>query len=229
MRAFILATIFMTASFAHATMYFAAYEPSTGEMGLVYSSSGGHFWQTLVKGKGLAGAQNYGLCEEATPEKFLNDGLSAPEVVRLVHDQCEKAGWESYRFLVITADGQIDYVIGKDGCSIPDCGARRGENVVVTGGGLQEGVLDAAIQAFHSQSKDQPFTCRLFRTLQQVYAAGGQLKQFMGASITVDHPGKSNLMHAQTDIFNGGGQQDLLNGLQTQLQNQGVNCAPVSN
>lgn len=224
MRALLLTVLLLSAASAQATMYLAAFEPSTGEMGLIYSSSGGNFWQTLVKGKGLAGAQNYGLCDEATPEKFLNDGLSATEVVNRVHQQCEAVGWESYRFLVITADGKIDYVIGKDGCSIPTCGGLRAENVVATGGGLQEGVLEAAVQAFQSQSASQPFVCRLFHTLEQIYYSGGEIKEFKGASITVDHPGKANLLHVRSEIFNGGAQQNLLKNLETDLETQGVVC-----
>lgn len=214
----------MSAIQAHGTMYFAAYEPSTGEIGLVYSSSGGHFWQTLVKDKGLAGAQNYGLCEEATPQEFLDQGLSAGEVARKVKEQCDAADYHTYRFLVITTDGQIDYVIGRDGCSIPDCGARRGANIVVTGGGLQAGVLDAAIQAFEAQDPRDSFTCRLYKTLRQVYAAGGEINEFKGASLTVDSPRTGVFQHFQTDIFNGGGQQDLLSDLETQLLERGHQC-----
>ena len=55
---------------ASATLYLAAVEPKTGEIGLIYSSIGGNFWQHLIKGKGLAGEQNYGLCDEATPAAF---------------------------------------------------------------------------------------------------------------------------------------------------------------
>lgn len=213
---------------ASATMYLAAYDPVTKETGLIYSSSGGHFWQTKVKGKGLAGAQNYGLCDEATPEEFLEQGLSAPEIAKSVHEQCAAVKYYNYRFLVITSDGQIDYVIGENGCAIPDCGARRGNNVVVTGGGLEKGVLDAAIRAYESQPLTISFTCRLYNTLRQIYYSGGQTKDFMGASITVDNPGKARLLDVATDVFGGGTQQDLLKTLQKDLIANGENCA-VSN
>jgi uncharacterized Ntn-hydrolase superfamily protein len=221
----ILALLVFSASPAFATMYFAAYDPATGEIGLAYSSSGGHFWQTLVKDKGLAGAQNYGLCDEATPQEFLEQGLSAGEVARRVKEQCDAADYHSYRFLVVTADGKIDYVIGRDGCSIPDCGARRGANVVVTGGGLEEGVLDAAIQAYESLDLNLSFTCRLFNTLKQVYAAGGEFHEFQGASLTVNSPKEGRFQHFQSDIFGGGGQQDLLTDLGRQLKAQGHACS----
>ncbi len=214
---------------AFATMYFAAFDRATGQTALVYSSSGGNFWQTLVKGKGLAGAQNYGLCKEATPRIFFEQGLSAPEVVARVKAQCDAADYHAYRFLAVTPDGNIDYVIGRDGCSIPDCGARRGENFVVTGGGLQPGVLDAAVAAYEAQDPKLTFTCRLYGTLTSLYASGGQINDFVGASITVDNPARPALLHVQTDIFDGGGQQDLLQNLKAQLLANGEACDSVSN
>jgi hypothetical protein len=226
MKRIIFALITLASFETHATMYLAAYDPVTKETGLIYSSSGGHFWQTKVKGKGLAGAQNYGLCDEATPEEFLEQGLSASEVAKRVHDQCAAVKYYNYRFLVITSDGQIDYVIGENGCAIPDCGARRGNNVVVTGGGLEKGVLDAAIKAYESQPLNISFTCRLYNTLKQIYYSGGQTKDFMGASITVDHPGKAGLLDVATDVFNGGTQQNLLKTLNQDLKNLGENCSP---
>lgn len=224
MRIVLSVGLLLFTQLASATMYFAAYEPSTGEIGLVYSSSGAHFWQTLVKGKGLAGAQNYGLCDSATPEEFLNQGLSATEIAHKIKEQCDAEDYYSYRFLVVTADGHIDYVIGRDGCSIPDCGARRGENFVITGGGLEAGVLDAAVNAYQSQPRDISFTCRLFRTLRELYKAGGEVKEFAGSSITVDGPGKAEIMHVQTDTFNGGGQLDMLTRLHDELKAKGEDC-----
>ncbi len=209
---------------AEATMYLAAFNPETGETGLIYSSSGGHFWQTLVKGKGLAGAQNYGLCDEATPEEFLSQGLSAADVAKNIKAQCDAADYHAYRFLVVTSDGQIDYVIGRDGCSIPDCGARRGTNVVVTGGGLNTGVLDAAIVAYEAQPTNISFTCRMFRTLREIYSAGGEVKEFAGASVIVDSPAKSDVFNIRADTFSGGGEEDLLKRLDEQLLAAGENC-----
>jgi hypothetical protein len=159
MKSILLILLAATAFPASATLYLAAYDPATKAIGLIYSSSGGHFWQTKVKGKGLAGAQNYGLCEEATPQEFLAQGLSATEVANKIHEQCLAVKYYNYRFLVITADGQIDYVIGENGCSIPECGARRGQNVVVTGGGLERAystprskLMRASPRRFHSHA-----------------------------------------------------------------------------
>jgi hypothetical protein len=224
MRSILLTLALLGSARAGATMYVAAFNPQTGETGLIYSSSGGHFWQTLVKGKGLAGAQNYGLCDEATPEEFLNQGMTAADVVKNVKAQCDAADYHSYRFLVVTADGQIDYVIGRDGCSIPDCGARRGNNVVVTGGGLEKGVLDAAIAAYEAQDPKYSFTCRMFRTLREIYLAGGEEKEFMGASVIVDNPAKADIFNIRADIFGGGVEEDLLKRLDEQLVAAGENC-----
>src|SRR5688572_14553564 len=99
--------VFAYSAQAGATMYLAATNPSTGEIGMIYSSSGGNFWQTLVKGKGLAGAQNYGLCAEATPQDFLEKGLSAGVVVTKVKEQCDAVDYHAYRLLVVTTDGKI--------------------------------------------------------------------------------------------------------------------------
>lgn len=225
MKSILLILLAATAFPASATLYLAAYDPATKAIGLIYSSSGGHFWQTKVKGKGLAGAQNYGLCEEATPREFLAQGLSATEVANKIHEQCLAVKYYNYRFLVITADGQIDYVIGENGCSIPECGARRGQNVVVTGGGLEKGVLDAAVKAYESQATNISFTCRLYNTLKQIYFAGGQEKDFMGASITVDNPENADLLDVATDVFGGGTQQNLLKTLDAQLKSHGEDCS----
>lgn len=224
MKALLLTLAMLGGTQASATMYLAAFNPQTGETGLIYSSSGGHFWQTLVKGKGLAGAQNYGLCDEATPEEFLTAGQSAAEIAKNIKAQCDAADYHAYRFLVITANGEIDYVIGRDGCSIPDCGARRGDHVVVTGGGLKPGVLDAAILAYQSQADSYSFACRMFRTLREVYAAGGEEKDFAGASVIVDGPQRTDILNLRADTFSGGSQKDLLTKLDEQLLAKGENC-----
>jgi uncharacterized Ntn-hydrolase superfamily protein len=154
----------------------------------------------------------------------LSQGLSAPDVAREIKAQCDAVDYHQYRFLVVTSDGQIDYVIGRDGCSIPDCGARRAENVVVTGGGLKQGVLDAAILAYQNQPQTYSFTCRIFRTLKEIYAAGGEEKEFAGASVIVDGPGKSEVFNIRADTFSGGVEQDLLTKLDEQLLASGENC-----
>lgn len=224
MKALLLTLTLLGSTQALATMYLAAYDPQTGETGLIYSSSGGHFWQTLVKGKGLAGAQNYGLCDEATPEEFLSAGQTASEIAKNIKAQCDAADYHTYRFLVITANGEIDYVIGREGCGIPDCGARRSNNVVVTGGGLKPGVLDAAILAYQSQADTYSFTCRLFRTLKEIYASGGEEKEFAGASLIVDNPAIADILNLRADTFSGGSQKDLLTKLDEQLLALGANC-----
>lgn len=207
---------------ASATIYLAAFDPNTRAMGLAYSSSGAHFWQTLVRGKGLVGAQSYGLCEQATPQKFLEQGLTAKDVVGGIYQQCHAAGWENYRVLAVTSDGAIEWVFGAQGCSSenPVCGGMRGENFAVTGGGLHDGVLDAAVRAFESTDKRAPLACRLFKALQGVYAAGGELKEFRGASLTVDDPS----LPALQDWRYEGAKKDLLQNLDNQMKKSGVNC-----
>ena len=207
---------------APATIYLAAFDPKTGEIGMAYSSSGAHFWQTIVKGKGMVGAQASGLCDEATPQDFLEAGWTARRVVDGIYKQCHDVGWESYRVLSITLDGSIEWAFGAEGCTANNevCGPRQSENFVVTGGGLEKDVLEAAVATFNKQDQDLPLACRLLNTLDGVYAAGGEKKEFAGASITIDDPKQMEVQN-WSEI---GKEDTLLPSLDNQMKQSGVIC-----
>jgi uncharacterized Ntn-hydrolase superfamily protein len=206
---FFVAAFFQSLAFA--TIYIAAYDPNTKSIGLAYSSSGANFWQTLVKGKGLVGAQASGLCREATPLEFLNQGLTASHVVRSIYDQCHAVGWEAYRVISVTTDGAIDWVFGANGCHAGNayCGGVKDKNIAVTGGGLSKDVLEKTLAAYQAIDPLLPLQCRLLKTLEAMYQAGGEIKEFKGASVTVDTPIQDKLLHWESR----GSEATLLAGL----------------
>lgn len=190
-------SVFALAQQARGTIYLVAHDPVTGSIGMAYSSSGGNFWQTRVKGRGLLGEQSYGLCQHATPATFLKAGDSAQLVADQLEAQCDAAHWDRYRLAVVTADGEIAGLIAKAGCHAGnhDCGMRWGDHFLIIGGGLSDGVLDAGLRAYARTDPDSPLYCRLLKTLEKVYQAGGEKKQFRGASLTVDDPTLTELLH----------------------------------
>jgi hypothetical protein len=214
--------LFATTS-ARATIYVAAYDPATHSIGIAYSSSGGHFWQTRVKGKGLIGAGAYGLCPSATPTEFLRDGDSASVIADKLNAQCREHHWEAFRLAIVTSDGAIETVIGKQGCTVenPECGARKTRDFAVVGGGLKKGVLDAAIEGWERLSPDSPLACRLYHALEAIYSTGGEKKDFIGASITVDDPARPDLQHWEAR----GAKPTLLRTLDNKMKREGVRCA----
>ena len=207
---------------ARATIYVAAYDPATRAIGYAYSSSGANFWQTKVKGKGLIGAQAYGLCSEATPEKWLREGLSAQGVADELTRQCRQAGWEKFRLVAITADGAIAGVIAKQGCHRQNevCGEIKSRDFIVIGGGLEANVLEAARDFNDALPSETSLPCRLYRTLREVYRAGGEKKDFRGASVTVDFPSRSKLMHWEAR----GAEGTLLETIHNQMHQEGHVC-----
>ncbi|MEZ4750628.1 MAG: DUF1028 domain-containing protein [Bdellovibrionota bacterium] len=215
---------FALADYARGTIYLAAHDPVTGSIGIAYSSSGGNFWQTRVKGRGLLGEQAYGLCRNATPKAFLEAGDSAETVAEKVQAQCDAVGWDQYRLAVVTTDGQIAGLIAKQGCHAgnPDCGLRWGDNFLIIGGGLTEGVLAAGLSAYENTDPDKPLHCRLLATLKAVYAAGGEKKDFRGASITVDDPKLTDLHHWEAR----GLEATLLATITNKIQTGDYKCAP---
>ncbi|MCB0403910.1 MAG: DUF1028 domain-containing protein [Bdellovibrionales bacterium] len=219
----IIFSLFALADEARGTIYLAAHDPITGSIGIAYSSSGGNFWQTRIKGRGLLGEQAYGLCRNATPKAFLENGDSAELVAEKVQAQCDTVGWDQYRLAVVTTDGKLAGLIAKQGCHAgnPDCGMRWGDNFLIIGGGLTEGVLDAGLAAYENTNPDDPLHCRLLKTLQAVYAAGGEKKDFRGASITVDDPGLAELLHWEAR----GHEASLLSTLIDQIQTGSTTCA----
>ncbi len=88
------------------------------------------------------------------------------------------------------------------------------------GGGLQPNVLSAAREHYFALSPQLPLSCRLFSTLQAIYAAGGEKKEFKGASIAVDSPTSSKLQVWEAR----GAEATLLSSLQTQMFTEGVTC-----
>ncbi|MCB0416831.1 MAG: DUF1028 domain-containing protein [Bdellovibrionales bacterium] len=215
---------FALADSARGTIYLAAQDPVTGSIGIAYSSSGGNFWQTRVKGRGLLGEQSYGLCRNATPKAFLEAGDSAETVADKVQAQCDAVGWDQYRLAVVTTDGKIAGLIAKQGCHAgnPDCGMRWGDNFLIIGGGLTDGVLDAGLAAYEKTNPDRPLHCRLLDTLKAVYAAGGEKKDFRGASVTVDDPNLTQLLHWEAR----GLETTLLPTLIDKIQTGDYKCAP---
>ncbi|MBI4405672.1 MAG: DUF1028 domain-containing protein [Deltaproteobacteria bacterium] len=218
---FVLSLLLFVCPGLRATLYVAAYDPPTKAIGLAYSSSGGNFWQTRVKGKGLVGAQAYGLCAQATPDAFLRDGLSASLVAEQLQKQCHAIRWESYRLVVITSDGAIASVIAEQGCTSDnqECGELKELDFLIIGGGLVEGVLGKGQQAY-LKTDAESLGCRLLQTLWAVYRAGGEKKDFRGASITIDDPSHLSLIHWEAR----GPEQQLLPDLQQQMKMGGDSC-----
>jgi len=205
-----------------ATIYLAAHDPLTNEIGLAYSSSGANFWQIKVKEKGLLGEQSYGLCQNATPKRFLEQGFSASLIAEKLSQQCDQVDWHRYRLVIITTDGDINGTIAKQGCHSGNtvCGKKWGDQFLIIGGGLETGVLEAGLKSYETQDPDQPLVCRLFKALGSVYEAGGEKKAFRGASLTIDHPDQEKLLYVAARGF----ENKLLSNLKAQLKKGGIAC-----
>jgi hypothetical protein len=136
--------------------------------------------------------------------------------------QCAAEGYDSFRLAIVTRDGATTTVIAKGGCHVenPECGERRARDFGVVGGGLERGVLEAAEAKFASLPAEEPLACRLFKTLKAIYAAGGEHKSFRGASVTVDDPSLSKLLHWEAR----GKEKDLLEGLRKGMSKGGMVC-----
>ncbi len=221
LRYLVIFVVLFSVTSAQATIYFTAYDPVSKQTALVYSSSGGNFWQTLVKGKGMVGAQASGLCENATPEEFLEQGFSAAEVTQKLAEQCDQVGWTPYRLSVITTDGLMSSFIAETGCHDGNifCGNKTTTHFSVTGGGLEDGVLDRAISTWESFPKVS-FICRLYLTLESIYQVGGEKKEFRGASIAIDDPNMAELIYWKSM----GEEKDLLPEIKKQMEDSGVHC-----
>lgn len=208
------------------TVYFTAFDKVSGTTALVYSSSGGNFWQTLVKGKGMIGAQSYGLCHEATPEIFLNQNLSAEQLIFELSTQCTQVNWHNYRLSVVTIDGQMSSHIASNGCHDGNvfCGSEKGEEFLITGGGLEEQTLKMTRDYYNSLPKKISFTCRLYKTLVKAYEVGGELKEFRGASITMDNPAWDNFFDIRHKRKWNEPENVLLENLSIQLKEKGFDC-----
>jgi len=209
-------------SLTHATIYVAAYDANTKSIGLAYSSSGANFWQTYKKGLGLIGEQASGLCDEATPAKFLDAKLSAADIVKKLAAQCDAVDYYRYRLLAITTDGKIAPYIAAEGCHSGNvhCGKVEDKDFTVLGGGLVANVLEAARTAYFATDPNVPLACRLYRTLEAIYGAGGEIKDFRGASVTVDDPAIETLQHFEAR----GAEDSLLPDLRENLKLGGLVC-----
>lgn len=185
---------------AFATVYFGAYDPSTGLTALAYSSSGGNFWQTAIAGKGMVGEGALGACRPARPRiaELIAEKKSAQEIIDTVNAICKDYidMEEYYRLTVVLADGTLKNYIGSEAC--PDhghCGGFQGKNFIIAGGGLEEGVLEGTRDYWNSLSLQIPFYCRVYKTLQKIYLLGGEVYSFKGASIAFNHPQWKNLAY----------------------------------
>ena len=218
----ILTSFFYFTSIAHATVYFTAYDPKSGAIALVYSSSGGNFWQTLVKSKGLIGAQASGLCGTATPEIFLEEGLSAEAIGQQLKSQCDQENFQAYRLSIITTDGKMSSVIAEAGCHSGNinCGTKKTKDFMITGGGLEEGVLEKATSFWETLLPQLPFKCKLLFTLKWIYLVGGEKHDFAGASITIDDPRMDNLV----DWQGRGAEATLIPQISDLMKKDGYNC-----
>jgi hypothetical protein len=207
---------------AQATVYVTAYDPVTGSIALVYSSSGGSFWQHRIKGKGLIGEQASGLCSEATPEVFLEQGLTASQIATSLYEQCHSVGYESYRLSIITPGGEMASVIAAGGCHSGnhECGQLKDENFMIVGGGLEPGVLEAARDEYLAAPPDTSFACRLYQTMAAIYISGGEKKDFRGASIAIDNPAEAELRYWSAS----GSEAGLLSGVRAEMAADGFDC-----
>lgn len=207
---------------ARATLYVAAYDEATRAIGLAYSSSGANFWQTRIKGKGMVAAQASGLCAEATPAAFLQQGLSAAAITAEIEKQCTAVDWHRYRLAAITVDAAIAGFIAAEGCTSTnqECGKLTDKHFLVMGGGLEAEVLEAARTHYFQLPAELSFACRLYSTLEAIYAAGGEKKEFKGASIAIDAPDSSRLLAWEAR----GPEANLLSSLQKQMSAEGVTC-----
>jgi hypothetical protein len=188
MKFVVVLALLVVSVIASETIYISAFDPITKTIGQAYSSSGGNFWQIYVKNRGMIGEQASGLrgCPRATPRKLLEDGVNATEIAKIIQVQC--GAYDQYRLNINTIDGDLTTVIAAQGCHNGNkiCGTRNTTNFIVTGGGLRDGVLDAALNRWKQLDPKVSLTCRLYITLKAIYDAGGEVKPFRGASLTVD-------------------------------------------
>eukprot|EP01080_Neovahlkampfia_damariscottae_P010656 gene10656-3280_t len=205
------------------TFYLTAYDKKTKEWGQAAASSGfnsrlpRHWYQHKVIGKGMAGEQAYTLRGCSNVTKWIDAGLSAPDVASKVKEECDARRWTHWRLAVATSDGKVAAMLGKDGCHRGNqlCGVLNDKNFVIVGGGLKAGVLEAGLKAWKKTDPKLQLTCRLFIALKGVFDAGAEIKPLFGASLSVD--GKSSKPLYIRSTVSSAGNEKLLKGLYDQL------------
>eukprot|EP01080_Neovahlkampfia_damariscottae_P002217 gene2217-2391_t len=172
------------------TLYIAAWDKDTKTLGQAYSSSGGNFWQTYIKNKGMIGEAASGLrgCRGINTTQLLNTKMNATQITQVIREKC--GSWTSYRLTINTFSGKGDLVgyIAARGCHSgnQNCGMKKSKRFVIMGGGLRPGVLEAGEKKWKELDQKKSLKCRLYETLAEVYRVGGEKVPFKGASIATD-------------------------------------------
>lgn len=226
MKTIILFAALIISFKAQATIFIVAFDKATGAMGMAVSSSGPAYldYRRINRpfhGQAIANAGGMGYCKRATPDIFIEQGLSAKEIVKEIARQCDPVQ-PYYRLAVVTANGDVAVHSGADGCN-PDnhvCANLQGDGFGVTGGGLLEGVAEATFEEYKSIPQDIPLECRLHRALSRTYEAGGEIWNFKVASIQVSYPNQPEIQQWEVR----GKEYKFLGNLQWQMQRDGINC-----
>jgi hypothetical protein len=204
------------------TFYLTAFDPQTQQWGQAAASSGfnpnlpRHWFQHKVKGKGMAGEQAYTLRGCSNVTKWIDAGLSAPQVAAKVKEECDARKWTHWRLAVATSDGNVTAILGANGCHSGNklCGILNSKNFVIVGGGLKDGVLEAGLKKWKETDPALQLTCRLFIALKGVFDAGAEILPLRGASLSVDGK-QSKDFYIRSTVTSGNDR--LLKGLYDQL------------
>jgi uncharacterized Ntn-hydrolase superfamily protein len=215
---------------ASATIYIVAYDELTGAVGTAVSSSGPPWfnqkrWHVEQEGLGMVSAGGAGFCSKATPLKFLQAGLSAKEIAEAIALQCDEVK-PYYRLAIVTNKGDAFVHEGPEGCNEwnYECATLQGDKFGVTGGGLEETVVQQTFDHFKKLDPKIPLECRLFDTLKATFEAGGETIDFKVTGITVTYPtGRKGSWQVSSSEWK------LLGKVEEKMRKDHVSCASFEN
>lgn len=212
---------------ANATIYIVAFDEATGAVGTAVSSSGPPWfkekrWHVSEPGLGMVSAGGAGFCSKATPLEFLRLGLSARDIAYNIARQCDEKK-PYYRLAIVTNKGDTFVHEGPEGCNEwnEECATIQGSGFGVTGGGLEEGVVQKTFDHFQGLGTSAPLECRLYSALKRAFDEGGETIDFKVSGITVHYPNQSKALRWQIS----GSELKLLGKLSEKMREDGVYCS----
>lgn len=214
----------------HATIWITVSDPQSNKIAVVGASSG-HIGdkRTMVPvdnyGIAVVGSWYLGNNQDHLKKLIRNETLSASEVAkefsRLINLDSHKR-----RVSFVNARFHNASVPGR-GCHASNhyCGKYEDDRFTVTGGGLEsENVILAAKDVLLDRNVQRmPIECQLYKSIEAVFAAGGEYKKIERLAFHVDDVGldKDGKTHL---YFRKGGEGSLLTQFKTKLSSMGLTC-----
>lgn len=200
------------------------------KIGVVGASSGyiGDY-RTMVAvenhGMAVVGSWYLGRRQENLISLLMNQHLTAREKVqefsRLINQDRHKR-----RVSLVTADFENASEPGR-GChqNNPYCGKFEDQDFTITGGGLEseDVILKTADVLKDPDVRELPFECRMYKGIEAIFSAGGEIKNFNRLSYMVDDVTEENDLHKELFIRRGH-ENNLLIKFKKSLKKSGFNC-----